>query len=176
MQQHHRLARSADGSHFAIDLLRGQHAAARHPAADDDGGQRQIATAAGHAVGEGADLLQRQHRAAQQRRCAGHVHGWGEVGGVGGRDDAVDVDRVRQGRRALRRQSARQGHRQLGGNRTGLRDRVHACSALVLSWLVVAARGLVLAGVRRVEDGEALKAHASARLQPIILDVTETIS
>lgn len=31
----------------------------------------------------------------------------------------------------------------------------------------------VLAGVRRMEDGEALKARASARLQPISLDVTD---
>lgn len=31
----------------------------------------------------------------------------------------------------------------------------------------------VMAGVRRVEDGEALKAHASTRLQPVILDVTD---
>lgn len=34
----------------------------------------------------------------------------------------------------------------------------------------------VLAGVRRMEDGEALKAQASARLQPIILDVTDAKS
>jgi NAD(P)-dependent dehydrogenase (short-subunit alcohol dehydrogenase family) len=34
----------------------------------------------------------------------------------------------------------------------------------------------VLAGVRRMEDGEALKAQASTRLQPIILDVTDTKS
>src|SRR3990167_772532 len=34
----------------------------------------------------------------------------------------------------------------------------------------------VLAGVRRMEDGEALKAQASTRLQPIILDVTDTRS
>lgn len=34
----------------------------------------------------------------------------------------------------------------------------------------------VLAGVRQMEDGEALRAQASARLQPIILDVTDTRS
>lgn len=34
----------------------------------------------------------------------------------------------------------------------------------------------VLAGVRRMEDGAALKAQASARLQPIILDVTDAKS
>lgn len=34
----------------------------------------------------------------------------------------------------------------------------------------------VLAGVRRMEDGDALKARASARLQPILLDVTDEAS
>ena len=34
----------------------------------------------------------------------------------------------------------------------------------------------VLAGVRRIEDGDALKARASARLQPILLDVTDGAS
>lgn len=34
----------------------------------------------------------------------------------------------------------------------------------------------VFAGVRRIEDGEALKAQASTRLQPVILDVTDTRS
>jgi len=34
----------------------------------------------------------------------------------------------------------------------------------------------VLAGVRRIEDGDALKARASARLQPVLLDVTDAAS
>ena len=56
---------------------RAEHEAAgeraeRRPAPDDDGGERQVAAPAGHAVGEGADLLQRKDRAAEAgERAAG---------------------------------------------------------------------------------------------------------
>ncbi len=55
---------------------------------------------------------------------------------------------------------------------TGASTGIGAACAWHLDRLVFA----VYAGVRRIEDGEALKAQGSVRLQPILLDVTDAAS
>ncbi len=73
-----------------------QQRAERHPAADDDGGERQVAAAIGHGVGEGADLLEREHGAAHtgQRPATGdREHADAErVGAAGKRGGGILAD------------------------------------------------------------------------------------
>ncbi len=93
------------GAHRQIDTLqahldrggRAEHEAGgeraeRRPAADDDGGESQEAAPAGHAVGEGADVLQHEDRAAETGdRTAGDNGNPADTNGI----IAGGIDRLR---------------------------------------------------------------------------------